>query len=107
MIRIEGLRPVNRHLTIVPHFREAKESTDVLLPDDYKEQESRYIRATVIDVSGDCADDFRQLKYSGEKNEIIVQRSMIEEVDIDDRTHYMILENYVMGIYRRPILNER
>lgn len=106
MSSIKSLRPTNRYLTIVPHFAKQKQSTDVILPDDYKQAESTYIKATVIDVSNDCADVFRQLKFLSEDREIVVQRSMIEEVSVDDKTHYLVLENYVMGIYRRPNVNQ-
>ena len=27
---------------------------------------------------------------------------MVEEVKLKEKTHYMILENYVVGVYRRP-----
>jgi len=32
----------------------------------------------------------------------VVDRSMIQEVTLKEKTHYMILENYVVGVYRRP-----
>lgn len=106
MTRIVALRPTNRHLTIIPHFIRREKSSDVLLPDDFKQEEATYVKATVIDVASDCCDDFRRLNFSGENSDVIVQRSMIEEVTVDNKTHYMILENYVMGIYRRPLLHE-
>ena len=100
---VKMLKPVNRHIAIVPHFKQEKTDTGVILPDDYKQEESKFIKATVIDVASDCKKDFHHLKYGrvGPK-EIVVDKSMIEEVDIDGKSHYMILENYVVGIYRRP-----
>jgi len=97
------LKPVNRHIAIVPHYKEEKTDTGVILPDDFKQEESRFIKATVVDVASDCKKDFHELKFNriGPK-EIVVDKSMIEEVEAGGRTHYMILENYVVGIYRRP-----
>lgn len=103
MTEITRLKPVNRHISIVPHFKEEKTDTGVILPEDFKQEESRYIKATVVDIASDCKKDFHELRYGtvGEK-EIVVDKSMIEEVEIGNRKHYMILENYVVGIYRRP-----
>ena len=103
MTEIKMLKPVNRHISIVPHFKQENTESGVILPDDYKEEESRFIKATVIDVAADFKSDFHQLKYGrvGPK-EIVVDKSMIEEVEIGNKIHYMILENYVVGIYRRP-----
>ena len=51
--RIERLKPVNRHLLIVPHVQQNETSTGVLLPDDYKPEEARYIEASVVDIADD------------------------------------------------------
>lgn len=103
MSRIEMLKPVNRHLLIVPHVHKNETNTGVLLPDDYKPEENQYVEASVIDIAEDCATQFRHLKYNNiDNNKIVVDRSMIQEVTLKEKTHYMILENYVVGVYRRP-----
>ena len=103
MTEITMLKPVNRHIAIVPHFKEEKTDSGVILPDDFKQEESRFIKATVIDVASDCKQDFHHLRYGRVgKKEIVVDKSMIEKIDVGDKIHYMILENYVVGIYRRP-----
>jgi len=100
---IRIFKPVNRYISIVPHFEKNESDSGVLLPDDFKKEEARYIRATVVNVANDCKEDFRKLKYGrNPKGEIVVDKSMIEEVDVGDKKHYVILENYVLGIYRRP-----
>ena len=102
MSSIKTLKPLNRHITIVPHFTKKKE-TDVLLPEGYKQQESRFVKATIVDVASDCTETLRHARYTGQGGcEVVVDRSMIEEVEIGERTHYVVLENYVLGIYRRP-----
>ena len=102
MPNVERLVPVNRQLLIVPHFEEREKEMGVILPDDYKEERERYIRATVVDVSADCKKDFQSLKHGTvrDKKEIIVDRTMIEEVKTKKRTYHMILENYIVGIVR-------
>lgn len=103
MFSLETLKPVNRHLLIVPHIQKNETNTGVLLPDDYKPEENRYIEATVIDIASDCDNQFRHLRYGTvDNNKIVIDRTMVEEVKLKDKTHFMILENYVVGIYRRP-----
>ena len=103
MSKIETLRPVNRHLLIVPHVNKNETNSGVILPEDYHQDEDRYIEATVIDLALDCDKQFKHLKYENyDNNKIVVDRTMIEEVKLKEKTHYMILENYVVGVYRRP-----
>ena len=103
MSRIEMLKPVNRHLLIVPHVQKNETSSGVLLPEDFRPEENRYIEASVIDIADDCDKQFRHLRYTSiDNNKIVIDRTMIEEVNIKDKTHFMILENYVVGVYRRP-----
>jgi len=87
----------------VPHFDKEETESGVLLPDDFKPEEDRYMLASVIKIAPDCSTPFQRLKTSSRAvdNVIVVDRSMIEEVVLKDRTHYLILENYVMGIFRR------
>lgn len=93
------VKPVNRHLLIFPHFKEEeKDDAGILLPEDYKPKEERYITATLVDVAPDCAPHFRSL--SRERKEVIVDRGMIEEITYKDKKFFLILENYVVGILR-------
>lgn len=103
MIEVEfRLRPVNRHLMIVPHIKKNETTSGVLLPEDFKIEDDRYIEATVVDISTDCGDQFKHLRYSNIDNKkIVVDRTMIEEVKLKGKVYHMILENYVVGVYRR------
>lgn len=100
MVDTVSLQPVNRHLLIVPHLKREEEQTGILLPEDYKPQEETHIVATVVDVSSDCASHFLSIKRQRERREILVDRSMIEQIEYRDKTFYLILENYVLGILR-------
>jgi len=99
---LRALSPVNRHITIVPHFNKGEPDSPVLLPEDFKPDGDRYILATVVKVAPDCASALQKLKSSAmpENNVIVVDKSMIEEVVLRDKIHYFVLENYVMGIFR-------
>ena len=107
MSDILRLKPVNRHLAIVPHIKKNETNSGVVLPEDYQPEQDRYIEATVIDVAEDCDKQFKALRYGeiADQKKIIVDRSMIQEITLKERTHFLILENYVVGIYRR--VNER
>ena len=103
MSRIQALKPANRHVLIVPHVEKNETNTGVLLPDDYKPEENQYTEATVVDIAPDCDEQFRHLHFSnlGDKR-IIVDKRMIQEIILKGKTHYMILENYIIGSYTIP-----
>ena len=101
--KVEMLKPVNRHLLIVPHVKNNETNSGVLLPEDYNPEQDRYIEASVIDIASDCDKQFRHLRYGNiDNNKIVVDRAMIQEITLKEKTHFMILENYVVGVYRRP-----
>ena len=103
MSRIESLKPMNRYVTIVPHFDDKKTDTGALLPDDFKQEESRFIKATVVDIATDCKEDLKRMRRSSKTSvTAVVDRTMIETVEVANRKHYVVLENYIVGIYRRP-----
>ena len=82
---------------MVPNFSKKEEQKpDILLPEDYRPQQERYISATIVDVSPDCSSHLKCIK-SG-RGEVVVDRGMIEEISYKDKTYYLILENYVVGI---------
>ena len=95
------LKPVNRHLVIVPHVQKNETNSGVLLPEDFTQEEDRYISASVVDIASDCSSDFQRLRrISHESGVVVVDRGMVEEVTLNNKTHYIILENYVIGILR-------
>ncbi len=104
MADLKCLQPLNRHLVVIPHFEEQEnDSSKVLLPEDFERTQKRYIQATIVSISSDCSSEFKKLKYDFTGDRIIVLDStMLEKVSVKDKDYYMILENYVMGIFRRP-----
>lgn len=102
--RIVRFKPANRHLLILPCTKKNETASGVLLPENYKPEENRYIEARVLDIAPDCSAQFKHFKYErieGDKK-VVVDRSMIQEINLQDRTHYLILENYVVGLYKGP-----
>ena len=96
------IKPVNRHLSICPHFREEKEEfAGVLLPDGFEKPEDKYILATVLDIASDCSSTVKEVRISErEQQMVVVDRAMIEEIAIFNKTYYLVLENYVVGIVK-------
>ena len=95
------LQPFNRHILIVPeHVRKEKikEQTTILLPDDYTKVEGRYCAATVLDWAPDC-----RLETIDKGVQILVDRSMIEEIEYGGTKHYLILDNYVIAKIKENI----
>ena len=105
---ITMIKPVNRHLLVVPHLQQevAKTEAGVLLPDNFQQEEdSVYIEATVVDVAEDCSSQFRHLRYENvnHNNKIIIDKSMLQSIKLKDRKFHLILENYVVGLYREGL----
>ncbi len=103
MSRIKNFKPVNRHLLILPHYRKSETQAGVLLPEDFESTRNRYITATVLAVAADCSKPIKETKYnSNQDNRIIIDSSMLECIQVDDKEYNVILENYVVGILRGP-----
>ena len=101
MSKITSLAPVNRYLLVVPHVSENQTNNGVLLPDDYEPEKDRFIEATVLDVAPDCSDPIKKIKYNLiPDKKVIIDRTMMEKISLKDKTYHMILENYVMGVYK-------
>ena len=96
------LIPSNRHITIVPHFKKKEDESGFIMPADYKRDEPKYIRATVLDTAPDCKKQFLKLQKGlfPETRDILVDSSMIEEIVVNDKKYHLILENYVVGILK-------
>ena len=86
--------PYNRHLVVsIIEDREEEQNSLVVLPSDYKKPESPFAKAIVIEVSADSKlrDDLRL------NDTVLVERRMLNKVEINDYSFYIILENYVYG----------
>lgn len=88
-------KPLNRHIQIefgVPD--ENKTNTGILLPDDFKPTESRYATATVVSA----AEDVKFLNCIEKGTEVVVDKTMVEQINFEDKSINVVLENYILGI---------
>ena len=88
--------PLNRHVLIEKAEKgpQPEEKSLVLLPDDY-ELKSQFGLYKVIHHAQDC----EKINESYIDREIVVEESMVQEITIHNRQYYLILENYIYGIF--------
>ena len=95
---MSNFTPFNRHVLLdILEKEQQEQDRSFLLPDDYNKPKSPYVLCRVKDFSCDCKIDITI------NMEIVVQRSMIEEIEILDKTYYLVLENYVYGSLQNEI----
>jgi len=89
-------RPVNRYLHITMNDDKESNTTasGIVLPDDFKPTETHYTKAKVIA----WAEDIRFAEKIDRMSTIIVDRKMIEEIDLPEGKINVVLDNYVIGI---------
>jgi len=89
-------KPVNRYIQI--EIKKPEQDLDdfgIVLPDDYKPKEERYVVATVVS----CATDVRFHYELKEGTKILVDQSMIEEINVNNGQITVVLDNYVVGLF--------
>ena len=87
--------PVNRYIEIkMPEEKPNELQSGIVLPDDFKPTEEQY---AIVKIKG-WAEDVKFRNKLWVDHEIIVDRSMVEEVKLDNETIQVVLENYVVGI---------
>jgi len=89
-----SLIPENRHLLVNP-IEESQESNydrvQLLMPDDFKPPQSLHVVCEVVSIAKDS-------KFYGEAvDRIVTERRMLQEMQIEGETYYLVLENYVFG----------
>jgi co-chaperonin GroES (HSP10) len=89
--------PLNRYTQITlaqddPH----ETSSGILLPQDFKPVEERYVTAQVVA----WAEDVRFAQFLSKGERLLIDKSMVEEVTIDGEVVHLILDNYVLGLIK-------
>ena len=79
---------------IILEKKQSETNSGILLPDDFKPIEERYVPAEVVSISDDVK--FRELLDNGDT--VIVDKSMIETINFDSKSINVVLENYILGI---------
>ena len=87
--------PLNRYIQIdlgqpSPH----ETAAGVLLPEDFKPTEERHAVASVVAWSNEV----RFADKLSRDHQILIDKSMIENVECDGDTISLILDNYVLGL---------
>jgi len=90
-----NFKPVNRYLHVqVPEAPPPQTDSGIVLPESFKPTEERYIIACVIGWAADV-----RFKERLEKNcKVIVDKSMIEQFQVEGKQYNVILDNYIIGI---------
>ena len=87
--------PVNRHVQIIVQASAPPETqSGILLPESFKPDDERYIIAQVTAA----ADDVKFKTSIPPGTQVVVDKSMIEEIKFLGKSINVILENYIIGI---------
>jgi len=91
-------KPVNRYIQIILPNPKPQTASGLLLPDDYKPTEERHITAEVVAYATDIRFKDQLVMCGGKGASVIVDKSMIEEITINNSKINVVLDNYVVGI---------
>ena len=86
-------KPFNRHIVVDLIEEKKEEKGVVILPTDYKKPVSPYAKAIVIEASEDSK--FHGTLFANDT--VLVERRMLQKVEISEYTFYLVLENYIYG----------
>ena len=89
-------KPVNRYIQINLPETPSLASTAIVLPDDFKPTEEPYGTVTVVSF----AQDVRFKDQLSDKSQLIVDKSMVEEITVNNEKINIVLDNYVVGIIK-------
>jgi len=88
--------PFNRHLLVEPIKGEDRDEVTVLIPESSLKK-SPWSLVKLVAVAADCQ---KFIDLTGEVGStLVVNSSMIEEVQVGSEKFNLILENHVMGLY--------
>ena len=89
-----NFEPTNRHILVNPIEEEQEESNSlIMLPDDYKKQESPYLACSVLAI----ASDSKLVESIRQYDTIVIERRMLQKIVMNGTEIYLVLDNYVMG----------
>jgi len=91
-------KPVNRYIQIQLPKVIPQTPSGIVLPDDFKPTEERYSTAEVVSYASDVRFRDQLVMCGGRGASVIVDKSMIEEITVDNERINVVLDNYVVGI---------
>jgi co-chaperonin GroES (HSP10) len=92
-----NFEPINRHLVLEEALADEndKDKTTILVPDDYSAPKSPHKVYEVLAASKDC----EKISSDVVGNSVLVDDSMVEKIEHNGQTLYLLLENYVYGVF--------
>ena len=89
-----NFEPTNRHILVsIEEQKKEEQQSLIMLPDDYKKPEDPYLVCTIDAISSDS-----KLFSTLQKGQrIVIERRMLQKVDIDGISFYLVLDNYILG----------
>ena len=91
-------KPVNRYIQIKLPEVIPQTSSGIVLPEDFKPTEERYSTAEVVSYASDVRFKDQLVMCGGKGASVIVDKSMIEEITINNSKINVVLDNYIVGI---------
>tara|TARA_R100000152_G_C6571963_1_gene38949 strand:- start:159 stop:461 length:303 start_codon:yes stop_codon:yes gene_type:complete len=86
-------KPFNRHLVVDLIEEETEKKTLVALPHGYKKPKGQYVKAIVIEAAEDSK--FHGVLFTNDV--VLLERGMLQKIEIKEFSFYLVLENYVYG----------
>lgn len=77
---------------------EPQTASGLLLPEDYKPPEERHITVEVVAYAPDVRFKDQLAMCSDNGASVVVDKSMIEEISVNNEKINIVLDNYVVGI---------
>ena len=93
-------KPVNRYIQIELPEIVPQTTSGIVLPADFKPTEERYSTAEVVSYASDVRFKDQLVMCGGQGASVIVDKSMIEEITVDNERINVVLDNYVVGIVK-------
>ena len=88
------ITPVNRHIEVSSVTSQPQTKAGVLLPEDFTKKSEKYKKVKVLSVAQDCKESIKACLGM----EVIVEKSMLIQLDLPYGKSSLVLENYVIGI---------
>ena len=82
---VEMFKPVNRYIKIKLPAPKPQTTSAIVLPDDFKPTEERYITAEVIAYASDIRFKDQLVMCGGAGTSVIVDKSMIEQITVNNQ----------------------
>jgi len=91
------MKPLNRHLLVIPveEKKENKTQSAFVLPEDYQKEKPKYVIMKVAAKAEDCSIGVNVL------DRVVVESSMVQEINVGPISFSLVLENYVYGVWEK------